>query len=59
MNAPNSTTCEGRLDLYFSEQFILGWFAVCDDNFNEEEMKVVCRQLGCPYNNGQRTNILK
>ena len=59
VNVPNSTMCEGRLDLYFNEPFIQGWFAVCDNNFDEGEMQVVCQQLGCPYNNGYRTNILK
>ena len=59
VNVPNSTMCEGRLDLYSNEKFIQGWFAVCDNKFNAEEMRVVCRRLGCPYSNGYRTNVLK
>ena len=58
VNVPNSTLCEGRLELNFNEQFINGWFAVCDNSFGAEEVQVVCRQLGCPYTSGYRTHIL-
>ena len=59
MNAiHNNTVCEGRLELNFNEQFINGWFAVCDSSFGLEEIQVVCRQLGCNNRNGFRTHIL-
>ena len=52
----NSTVCEGRLELKFNEQFVNGWFAVCDGSFGPEEIQVVCHQLGC-NKNGHRTHI--
>ena len=56
---PNGTMCEGRLHLYIKEKFVRGWFAVCDKDFDTEEIQVVCRQLGCKYRHGYRTHILK
>ena len=59
INKYNSSRCEGLLELNFKQPFINGWFAVCDSSFGQEEMQVVCRQLGCNYKTGYRTHIFK
>ena len=58
-NILNSTECEGLLEVKFKKRFINGWFAVCDSSFGQEEIQVVCRQLGCNNGNGYRTHILR
>lgn len=41
MNGPNR--CAGRLEVLHDQQ----WGSVCDNNWDMEDAKVVCRQLGC------------
>jgi len=50
--------CEGRLEVYQGDPFISGWFSACERNVGAEELRVVCRQLGC-LESPSRQSILR
>lgn len=41
-----SNELEGRLEICINR----AWGTVCSDSFSESDAKVVCRQLGAPFN---------
>ncbi len=59
VNTPEGELCEGRMEIYHSTEFVRGWFAVCDNSFGDEEVRVVCKQLGCPHSSSSRTSVTR
>ncbi|XP_061584265.1 scavenger receptor cysteine-rich type 1 protein M130-like [Cololabis saira] len=40
-----TTLCSGRLEVYNPRKGT--WFSLCEADFNQQDAKVVCRELGC------------
>jgi len=59
VNVPGGPLCQGRLEVFFSTDEVRAWFAVCDENFGADEVRVTCRQLGCPYGAAHRTDVAR
>ncbi|XP_035854978.1 scavenger receptor cysteine-rich type 1 protein M130-like [Sander lucioperca] len=41
-----TSLCSGRLEVK-TNQSIQRWSSVCEDDFNQQDAEVVCRELGC------------
>ncbi|XP_008056478.1 scavenger receptor cysteine-rich type 1 protein M160-like [Carlito syrichta] len=51
--ADGSSNCSGRVEVRIHEQ----WWTVCDHDWNNKEVTVVCKQLGCPFNASSRLYV--
>jgi len=47
VDGPNPYT--GRVEVYTSARGLDEWGTICDDNWDIEDVRVVCHQLGYPY----------
>ena len=54
VDGPNPYT--GRVEVYISTGGLGSWGTICDDNWDIQDAKVVCHELGYPYAVGAPTS---